>query len=85
MKNETGLLTFTSLSHGDPTQISIKDESKHKASLGKIKFIYSLAERVKLAVKAKLKTKMKPAARFEDIGKPFYQTDSRIVFMRSVL
>ena len=28
---------------------------------------------------------MKPAARFEDIGKPFYQTDSRIVFIRSVL
>ncbi len=40
---------------------------------------------MKLAVKAKMKTKMKPAARFEDIGKPFYQTDSRIVFIRSVL
>jgi hypothetical protein len=32
-----------------------------------------------------MKTKYIPAARFEDIGKPFYQTDSRILKVTTFL
>lgn len=45
----------------------------------KIHFKVTLADRLREAMKAKMETKYLPAARFEDIGKPFYQTDSRIL------
>jgi len=32
-----------------------------------------------------MKTKYIPASRFEDIGKPFYQTDSRILKVTTFL
>jgi hypothetical protein len=41
-------------------------------SLPKISFQKSLSDRLKVAMRAKMKTKYIPAARFEDIGKPFY-------------